>query len=569
MSNSTADRGTTNTFGMAFVASIGGFLFGYDLGLISAANVYLRDQFNLSDAEFGFATASAVLGCVVGPTFGFWLCDAISRKRTMLIAAALLAISAVFTAFPDWLSDGSRDSVLLMFNLFRFVGGVGVGLCSVASPLYIAEIAPASKRGKLGLMYQLAIVLGNAVAPLIAYAIVYFLRVQYNVTDSAIPENPWLQAWRWMFFSEMVCILPFVMFVVGLPFSPRWLAEKGRFDEARAVLTSVDGPEHAERELLEIKANLQLEQGSWKELFSPGIRYALLIGILLTFFNNWTGWSVIGGYVPRLLELAGFSRESAIGNYVFVYGAMGVTTILSMMLTDRVGRRPLWQFASVLMAIITGVMGYMFYREVSGWPVLILLGLVTIPHGIALGGLPWVMMSEIFPTRIRAKAVSITTTCLWIFIFCGAYLFPLLTGFSQRHFLTHRHAIVTGETISIVDTDPPTINDSEARFFQAGFRPGDQISVFGGDSAQGHGEFVVADVAPGTLTLEGNTTITPEEPGSEITVQVGSVGGAFWLFSLVCLLSFLFGVTIMPETKGRSLEEIGSSWSKRQSSPAP
>jgi sugar porter (SP) family MFS transporter len=565
MSDSTADRGTTNTFGMAFIASIGGFLFGYDLGLISAANVYLRDQFSLSDAEFGFATASAVLGCVVGPTFGFWLCDAISRKRTMLLAAALLAISAVFTAFPDWLSDGSRDSILLMFNLFRFVGGVGVGLCSVASPLYIAEIAPASKRGRLGLMYQLAIVFGNAVAPLIAYFIVYFLRVQYNVTEAAVPQNQWLQAWRWMFFSEMLCILPFVWFVVRLPFSPRWLAEKGRFDEARVVLTSVDGPAHAEREINEIKTSLQQEQGSWKELCSPGIRYALLIGILLTFFNNWTGWSVIGGYVPRLLELAGFSRESAIGNYVFVYGAMGVTTILSMMLTDRVGRRPLWQFASVLMAIITGVMGYMFYREVSGLPVLILLGLVTIPHGIALGGLPWVMMSEIFPTRIRAKAVSITTTCLWIFIFCGAYLFPMITGFSQRHFLTHRNAIVSGKTISIADTDPATINDSEARFVQAGFKPGDQISVFGGDSVQGHGEFIVADVAPGTLTLEGKSTITSEKSGAEITVQVGSVGGAFWLFSLVCLLSLLFGMTIMPETKGRSLEEIGSSWNKKRS----
>jgi sugar porter (SP) family MFS transporter len=554
----------SNAFGLAFVASIGGFLFGFDLGLIGAANIYLRDQFHLSDAEFGFATASAVLGCVVGPTFGFWLCDAISRKRTMLIASILLAVGAIFTAFPDFLGDGSRDSTLFVFNIFRFVGGIGVGLCSVASPMYIAEIAPAAKRGRLGLMYQLAIVLGHAVAPLIAFVIVYVLRVNYGVTESAVPENPWLQAWRWMFFSEMACIVPFVWFVFRLPFSPRWLAEKGRFDEAREVLTAIDGPEYAQREIEEMKAALDQEPATWAELFTPGIRYALLIGILLTFFNNWTGWSVIGGYIPRLLELAGFNRESAIGNFVAVYGAMGVTTLLSMTLMDRVGRRPLWQFASLLMAAITIATGYMFYREVKGWPILVILGLVTIPHGIALGGIPWLMMSEMFPTRIRAKAVSITTTVLWIFIFCGAYLFPLITGFSQRHFLTERHAIVSGSAISFIDGSPPTINDTEARFVQAGFREGDQVTVLGASNPENQGQFVVASVSAESLILDSTERLVAEPAGAMVTVQVGSVGAAFWLFSVICVLSFLFGITIMPETKGRTLEDIGSSWQKRK-----
>ena len=549
--------------GLTFVASIGGFLFGFDLGMIGAANIYLRDQFHLSDAEFGFATASAVLGCVVGPTFGFWLCDAIGRKRTMLIASVLLGVGAILTAVPDALGSGSRDSTMVVFNFFRFVGGIGVGLCSVASPLYIAEIAPAAKRGRLGLMYQLAIVLGHAVAPLIAFVIVYVLRTNFGVTESAVPSSHWLQAWRWMFFSEMLCILPFVFFVVRLPFSPRWLAEKGRFEEARAVLTSVDGPEYADREIEQIKAALNEEEGSWAELFAPGIRYALLIGILLTFFNNWTGWSVIGGYVPRLLELAGFNRESAIGNFVAVYGAMGLMTLVSMALMDRVGRRPLWQFASLMMAVITFATGYMFYREIKGWPILVILGLVTIPHGIALGGIPWLMMSEIFPTRIRAKAVSIATTVLWIFIFCGAYLFPMVTGFSQRHFLTHRHTIVTGNTISFAASTQPTINDTDARFVEAGFRPGEHITVLGAANPQNRGSFVVANVTPGSLELERGAPIESEAAGAETTVQVGSVGAAFWLFSVVCIFSYLFGVTIMPETKGRTLEEIGSSWQKR------
>lgn len=551
-----------NATRLAFVASIGGLLFGFDLGLIGAANIYLRDQFHLNDAEFGFATASAVLGCIVGPTFGFWLCDAISRKRTMLMASALLAISAIFTAAPDVLGDGSRESTLRMFNLFRFVGGLGVGLCSVASPMYIAEIAPAAKRGKLGLMYQLAIVLGHAVAPLIAFLIVYVLRVNFGISDTSVPQNPWLQAWRWMFFSEIICIVPFVAFVARLPFSPRWLAEKGRFDEARIVLASIDGPDYATREIDEIKASLNQERASWSELLTPGIRFALLIGILLTFFNNWTGWSVIGGYIPRLLELAGFNRESAIGNFVAVYGAMGVTTVLSMMLMDRVGRRPLWQFASLLMAAITLATGYLFYREVKGWPMLVILGLVTIPHGIALGGIPWLMMSEMFPTRIRAKAVSLTTTVLWIFIFCGAYLFPLITGYSQRHFLTQRHAIVTSNTISFADATPPTITDAEAQFEAAGFRAGDQITVMNATNRENDGQFVVAQVTPECLVLDNTARLAAEFQGANVTIQVGSVGAAFWLFSAICILSFLFGITIMPETKGRSLEDIGSSWQK-------
>ena len=400
-------------FRVAFVAAIGGFLFGFDLGMIGAANVYLRDQFQLNDSQFGFATASAVLGCIFGPFIGAWLCDAVGRKRTMIIASLLLAVSAIVTAIPDLLSDGSGDSTMRIFNFFRFVGGLGVGLCSIASPMYIAEMAPANRRGGLGMMYQLAIVVGHAVAPLIAFIILKVLSAGFDVTDAAIPENPWLQAWRWMFFSETVCVAVFVMFVLGLPNSPRWLAEKGKFDEAEQVMARVGGQEHAEQEIKEIRASLASQQGTWRELFfSPGLRYALLIGILLTFFNNWTGWSVIGAYIPRLFELAGYDRESAIGNYVAVYGAMGLMTVVSLMLMDRVGRRPLWFVASLAMAIITGITGYLFHHEVTGWPVLVILTLVTVPHGLALGGLPWLMMSELFPTQIRAKAVSVTTTIM-------------------------------------------------------------------------------------------------------------------------------------------------------------
>ncbi|MAD81094.1 MAG: hypothetical protein CMJ50_09670 [Planctomycetaceae bacterium] len=473
MSNSEQPgTGVMFVYRIAFVAAIGGFLFGFDLGMIGAANLFLKDQFHLSDAQFGLATASAGIGCILGPFLGAWLCDAIGRKRTMIVAAFLLALSAVVTAAPEILSGSSDQSIITVFNIFRAIGGLGVGLCSIASPMYIAEVAPPKKRGQLGMMYQLAIVCGHVVAPLIGYLVVISLPQSDGVAEIA-----WQQPWRWMFASETVCVLMFVSFVFSLPRSPRWLAEKGRHDEALNVLSQVEGPDYARREIEEIRSSLEQETGGWSELLAPGMRYALLIGILLAFFNNWTGWSVIGAYIPTLFEMSGLEdRAAAIGKFALTYGAMGLMTVVSLVLMDRVGRRPLWMFASLLMAAITCATGLVFHLQLTGSIVLIVIMLCTVPHGVALGGIPWLMMSELFPTRVRAKAVSITTTFLWVAIFSGAYLFPALTTAS--------------------------------------------------------------------------------------TALVGSVGGAFWLFTVICILSFLFGWWMMPETKGRTLEEIAESWKK-------
>ncbi len=457
---------------IAFVAAIGGFLFGFDLGMIGAANIYLRDQFHLSESQFGLVTASAILGCIFGPFFGAWLCDAMGRKTTMIIAAALLIAGAVFTTVPDAVPGMSDRATLVVFNLFRAVGGLGVGLCSVASPLFIAEVAPPARRGGLGLMYQLAIVVGHIAAPTIGYLVVISLPHHDGVAPIA-----WQQPWRWMFASEALAVLVFLMFVFSLPQSPRWLAEKGRYDEASDVLTRILGPEDAARELGEIQASLQQETGSWSELFAPGMRYALLIGVLLALFNNWTGWSAMGGYIPALLEMSGLQdRALAILQFALTYACMGVMTVLSLVLMDRVGRRPLWMSASLLMAGITCLTGIVFHFQITGPVVLLVLMLCTVPHGIALGGIPWLMMSELFPTRLRAKAVSITTTILWIAIFTGGYLFPLLGSVSRE--------------------------------------------------------------------------------------LVGSVGGVFWLFTVICLLACLFGWRMMPETKGRTLEQIAQSWKR-------
>ena len=451
----TASHGRAYVFTLAFVAAVGGFLFGYDLSLIGAANVFLKEQFHLSEEMFGFTTGSAALGCMCGPFLGAWLCDALGRERTMIVAALLLAVGAIMTALAQTVS---------LFNVFRIVGGVGVGLCSVASPLYIAEIAPAKLRGSLGIMYQLAIVVGSTAAPLVAYVLV-----------RVFPDSV---SWRWMFGSQMVVVVVFALFLFLLPHSPRWLALRGRFDEARDVLAEVHGPQAADAELSEIRQSLAQEVGGLNELLQPGLRYAVLIGLCLAFFNNWTGWSAMGGYIPMLFEMAGVQqRHVAILQFSLTYLAMALMTVASMWLIDRVGRRPLWITASILMAAITAVTGIAFHFQVHGPLVLLVIVLCTVPHGLALGGLPWLMMSELFPTRVRAKAVAVTTTFLWIVIFTCAQFFPMLIGSSQRH--------------------------------------------------------------------------------------LRSPAGAFWVFTLVCVCSTLFGWRMLPETRGRSLEEIARSWRRQ------
>jgi len=448
-------RPTLYAFGVAFVASVGGFLFGFDLAIVGAANLYLREVFDLSPAAFGFATGSATLGCIAGPFLGAWMCDALGRNRTMLVACALLGVSALFTALP-------KD--IFTFNVFRIVGGVGVGLCSVASPMYISEVAPPRMRGGLGTMYQLAIVVGSIAAPFVSFIIV----------KVASPET----CWRWMFASELLPIAVFLVLIAFLPQSPRWLASRDRAAEALAVLTRVDGPEFARAEMALIQAGLEEEEGRFSDLFAPGIRYAFLIGLLLAFFNNWTGWSVMGGYITMLIESSGLNdRALAILQYAVSYGFMGVVTLVACWIVDRAGRRPLWLGASALMCVIMALTGAVFHFQLSGWIVLLVIILCTVPHGLALGPLPWLMMSELFPTRLRGRAVSLNTAFLWVTIYSGAQLFPIISDYSNR--------------------------------------------------------------------------------------KIGSIGGTFWLLSAICVLAFLFGLFMLPETKGRTLEEIAASWKRK------
>jgi SP family arabinose:H+ symporter-like MFS transporter len=448
-------------FLIAFVSAVGGFLFGYDLAIMGGANVYLETQFHLNEFWFGVTTASATLGCIVGPMFGGWFCDRFGRRNTLIGACVLLGAGSLFTAVPN---------DIYTFNLFRIVGGVGVGLCSIASPMYTNEIAPARWRGGLGFMYQLAIVVGSVAAALVAWQLGQW--TELKTYSWLTPET----VWRWMFASELLFVAIFGVLLCLLPESPRWLADRGRRDEAFAVFNRIDGPEFAKTEMEQIQQSLAGESGSFSELFAPGLRMALVVGLCLALFNNYTGWSAMSGYLTRIFEIGGLDRNAALFNNMLAWSFMGVTTLLACGLVDRVGRRPLWIVGSAVMIFANAAMGLVFFKGLTGMWVLVAMFLCAIPHSFALGPLPWLMMSEIFPTRIRARAVSITTTFIWLVGYLAVSLFPVLASCSKY--------------------------------------------------------------------------------------LIGSIAGVFWVSSAVCILSLIFGLTLLPETRGKTLEEIADSWKK-------
>jgi MFS transporter, SP family, arabinose:H+ symporter len=419
------------------------------------ANQYLKAQFQLSDGWYGFTTASATLGCAAGPFLGAWLCDRVGRRKTLLWASLLLAVGALLTAVP-------RD--IITFNVFRIVGGVGVGLCSIASPMYIAEISPPGRRGALGFMYQLAIVVGCILSIVAAC-----LMADQNL------DSP---CWRWMFGSEMIPVVMFLGFIFFIPETPRWLAAQGREQEALSVLTRIDGPQYAQVEIGEIRNSLHEEEGSWSELFRPGLRLALLVGVLLAIFNNYTGWSGIYSYLPAIFKQAGYAEvRDANYQYLLAFTFMGVMTLAACFVVDRVGRRPLWLIGSVAMIASNFFVGSLFQFHITGFLIPVGICLMAIPHSFAIGPLPWLMMSELYPTRNRARAVSITTTLLWITSFFPVRMYPHL-----------------------------------------------------------------------------------EEISKEIT---GTISGIFYFYAFLSLLALLFGWFLLPETKGRTLEEIAGSWTRK------
>jgi sugar porter (SP) family MFS transporter len=308
-----------------------------------------------------------------------------------MIAAGLFLAGTVGTALANAMFD---------FNLYRILGGVGVGLASVVSPMYIAETSPARIRGRLVTLNQLAIVVGSTASIIVAYFLL----------KTGMPE-----AWRWMFASACV---PGLVLIVGLffvPHSPRWLVEKNRLPEARSVLTKTDGAENADLEIKDILASIHEEKGNIWELFSPGVRVALLIAVGLAFFQQWTGVSTLTFYAPIIYQKAGFTQVSgAIGQTVIMNIFNIIVTVISMLIVDRVGRRPLLLWGVAGMGLAQLLMGTFFYLGLHGFFIVGAMYFCMATYIVSLAPLTWLIMSEVFPTRVRAKGMATGSVVVWV-----------------------------------------------------------------------------------------------------------------------------------------------------------
>jgi MFS transporter, SP family, arabinose:H+ symporter len=391
---------------IAITAALGGFLFGYDTAVISGTIGFVKSKFALDAVMEGWFVSSALVGCIAGVSFAGELSDRIGRKKALIASGLLFSVSAIGCAI-----SASQTELII----YRMVGGIGVGIASMLSPLYISEVSPANVRGRMVALYQLAI----AVGILCAYFANAWL-LQYSTSGEF--QNPQLhkifieEVWRAMFGSEAIPAVLFFVAMFFIPKSPRWLASKGMNTEAGKVLERINGTSVAKTELESIKASIAKEEkGAWNVLFKPGIRVAMVAGMLLAILSQFTGINAIIYYGPRIMEESGLKLSDALGGQVFI-GFVNVTaTIFTIWKIDSFGRKKLLLAGVVGMFLSLAIIGVLFLLNVTGGTlILIFILLFCASFSIGFGPVVWVLLSEIYPTNVRGRAMSVATFALWI-----------------------------------------------------------------------------------------------------------------------------------------------------------
>ena len=409
---------------ICLVATLGGLLFGYDTGVISGAIELLTARFHLDVVMKGWASGCVLIGCATGVLLVGPVSDRFGRKRALLLAAALFLVSAVGTSLP-------RD--IWTFILFRFLGGVGIGIASMSTPMYIAEIAPAHLRGRLVSVNQIAIVGG--------IVLVYFV----NYFIARCGDQAWNEAagWRWMFASGILPSLAFGVLLFGIPESPRWLVERQRAGEAKAILAKVAGEDHAASELDSIREALAAASGTWSELFSRALRRPLAVGILLAILQQVTGINVFLYFGTTIFKNLSASTgvDAGMLQQIIVGGASALSTVVAIATVDKWGRKPLMYFGAGGMGLSLLGMGLMAQTladpgAVSRWMLLFII-LYVVCFGLSLGPVTWVILSEIYPTAVRGRALGLATFFLWMADYIVTQTFPILDAKDSwfvRHF---------------------------------------------------------------------------------------------------------------------------------------
>lgn len=445
---------------ISLVSAMGGLLFGYDYVVIGGAKPFYEPYFGIAGNAFwqGWAMSCALTGCLGGAVLSGWLSDRYGRKKLLILSATLFIMASLGTG-----ASGSFVS----FVLFRILGGVGIGLASNLSPMYIAEITPGNVRGRFVSLNQLTIVIGILAAQFVNW------RIAEPVPSGATQVdilNSWngQTGWRWMFYACTAPAVVFFMMMWFVPESPRWLAKRvSDQNKALKVLTKIGGAEFAVSELNSIKETLsdKAEKPGFNMLREPGMKKILILGVVLAVFQQWCGINVIFNYAQEIFSSAGYSVSDTLFNIVITGSVNLVFTFVGIFTVDSLGRKALMLIGAGGLAGMFAVTGAMYFFHLQGLPLLIMVVSIIGCFAMSLGPVTWVVLSEIFPNRIRGLALSIATFALWAACFVLTYTFPLLN-------------------------------------------------------------------------------------------KVLNASGTFWLYGIICVFGFWFILKKLPETKGKSLEEI-------------
>ncbi|SEJ75623.1 MFS transporter, sugar porter (SP) family [Dyadobacter sp. SG02] len=387
--------------GISLISALGGYLFGFDFAVIAGALPFLHQQFGLDVYWEGFATGSLALGAILGCIVAGSISDRYGRRPGLLLAAAIFGISSIAMALaPD------RNA----FIAFRFVAGIGVGMASMLSPVYIAEIAPAHLRGRMVAINQLTVVIGILITNLVNYSL----------------RNHGDDSWRWMFGLGAVPSVAFMIGAIFLPESPRWLLMAGHAEKAEQVLGKIGNQAYMQDGLEKIRASMigNKKQGSYMDVFKKAFFPIVLTGIALAVFQQLCGINVVFNYTPKIFHSIGVSQDGQLLQTIFIGGINLVFTIAAMLLVDKLGRKPLMLIGAGGLAVIYIIVAMMLAKNSPdvAWFLLAAIGI----YAMTLAPVTWVLISEIFPNQIRSQASTVAVLCLWAAYFVLVFTFPIL-----------------------------------------------------------------------------------------------------------------------------------------------
>jgi len=415
-----ADIRLTYVWLIAFVAAFGGFLFGYDWVVIGGAKPFYEAYFHLhSPQAIAWANSSALVGCFLGSLIAGRISDRYGRRAALAVAAIVFAISSILTGWSY-----SFEA----FITWRILGGVAIGLASNISPTYIAEVSPAGWRGRLVSLNQLALVIGILLAQIANWRIAQ--PVPPGATEALIAAS-WngQLGWRWMFSAVAIPAFILLICVPLIPESPRWLMTRGRQQDAKTVLSRIGGPGYGDKEVGAIAGSLAASpQDGWRGLLSPQIRGLLLIGFLLAILQQFSGINIIFNYAEEVYRNAGYGVSDILFNIVITGAINLIFTLVAMGLVDRVGRRGLMIFGCFGIGLSHAAASYAYHLGAGGIGILALTLSAIGCYAMSLAPVTWVLISEIFPNRVRASAVSASVAVLWIASFVLTYTFPFLNA---------------------------------------------------------------------------------------------------------------------------------------------